>query len=293
MVYSGAFDEFKDLHRAQYFNMQAGESVNNIERIIKYGNAAQSNGQEVMSLFGDMGMPEIPVPKILPCDEWSLIEKLEKEKEVTGIFISGHPLDRFKFEMMHYGIMTLAEFNELKAGTEKKPAVGRNYRIAGLVTNAQHRLTKTGREFGIITLEDFTEKSEVALWSDDYIKFKNYVEAGLIVTINGHFKQRYNSDLLEFKIVSITLMDDIKKNMTQNIDIKITNELVTPEFVSFVANNINRNKGRTAVKFKIYDSQENIWVNLFSTKSGVEMNDELCDYLLSIPDIEVNVGLVG
>ncbi|WP_447641371.1 MULTISPECIES: DNA polymerase III subunit alpha [Chitinophagaceae] len=293
LVYSGAFDEFKEMHRGQYFNIQAGETVNNIERIIKYGNAVQSSGQESMSLFGDMGMPEIPTPKILPCDEWSLIEKLEKEKDVTGIFISGHPLDRFKFEMMHYGIMTLAEFNELKAGTEKKPSVGRNYRIAGLVTNAQHRLTKTGREFGIIALEDFTEKSEIALWSDDYIKFKNYVEAGLIVIVNGHFKSRYNSDVLEFKITSLTLMEDIKKNMTQNIDIKLTSEMVTPEFVQFMTSNINQHKGKTAVKFKIYDREENFVVSMFSANSGVEMNDDLCDYLLAMPDVEVNVGLVG
>ena len=88
-------------------------------------------------------------------------------------------------------------------------------------------------------------------------------------------------------------MDDIKKNMTQNLDIKLTSDMVTPEFVQFVTSNINQNQGKTSVRFKIYDREENFMVNMFSAGSGVEMNDELCDYLMELPDVELNVGLVG
>ncbi|MFX8692414.1 hypothetical protein ABTM44_17905, partial [Acinetobacter baumannii] len=90
----------------------------------------------------------------------TLTEQLDNEKEVTGMFISGHPLDHFKFELKYYNIVSLADFNEVKESTTLSAAnVGRPMRIAGLVTDAQHRVTKTGRNFGILSIEDFSGKT--------------------------------------------------------------------------------------------------------------------------------------
>ncbi|QES89763.1 DNA polymerase III subunit alpha [Rhizosphaericola mali] len=294
LVYSGAFDCFPEMSRAQFFNIQAGETVYNIERIIKFGNACSAGEQNMMaSLFGDMGMPEIPTPKILPCDEWSLIEKLEKEKEVTGIYLSGHPLDRFKFEMQHYGIMPIADFVEMKDSQEKKPPTGRNFKVAGLVTEAQHRITKTGRDFGILHVEDFSGKTDFALWSDDYVKFKNYLEAGLIVLINGFFKQRYNSDVYEFKINSLCLLETARSTMAKSLEIVMRPQNVTPEFVDFLSTNMEKNIGNVPLKFKIFNPDDQVMINLLSANNGLEINDELCDFLMNTPDIELNVAING
>ena len=102
------------------------------------------------------------------------------------MFMSGHPLDHFKFELKYYGIMQLSEFNEVKdSATLTAANANRNFRIAGLVVDAQHRVTKTGRNFGILTIEDFSGKAEIALWSDDYVKFQNYMEKGNNLVVNG------------------------------------------------------------------------------------------------------------
>ncbi|MEP7317664.1 MAG: hypothetical protein ABI921_02955 [Panacibacter sp.] len=140
--------------------MSNGEAANGIEKIIRFGNVYQTNKQStVNSLFGDTAMPEIATPKLPACEAWSLTEKLDYEKEVTGMFMSGHPLDNFKFELKYYGIMQLSEFNEVKESATLITAnTNRNFRIAGLVTDAQHRMTKTGREFGSLTIEDFSGK---------------------------------------------------------------------------------------------------------------------------------------
>ncbi|ANI88136.1 DNA polymerase III subunit alpha [Arachidicoccus ginsenosidimutans] len=292
LVYSGAFDCFENMHRAQFFAVQPGETTNNLERIIKFGNVYQTSQENTAnSLFGDMGMPEVATPKILPSQEWSLIEKLENEKEVTGIYISGHPLDNYKFEMQHYGFMQISDFNELKDNNEIKNKGGNVIRIAGLVIDAQHRTTKTGKDFGILTIEDFSGKTEIALWRDDYIKYKSYLEKGLTLSLTGFFKQRYNQESFDFNVTNIMSLDSVKTAFTKSIDVAIALQALSESMVEFFAENSKKNAGNTALKFKVFDADEEMSVNLYTIEKGIAMNDELVSYLRQNPDIDVHIGL--
>ena len=295
LVYSGAFDCFKDIHRAQYFYVSNGEAANGIEKIIRFGNVFQTNKQStVNSLFGDSVMPEIATPKLPACEEWTLTEKLDYEKEVTGMFMSGHPLDHFKFELKYYGIMPLSEFNEVKESNTLIAAnANRNFRIAGLVTDAQHRITKTGREFGSLTIEDFSGKTEIMLWADDYVRCKNYLEKGKNLLINGFFKNRYNSDQYEFKVSTMNLLEMAKQNMTRQVDINIEPASVTKEFVTFVEKNVRANPGKSSLRFNLYEPVENLKITLYTMEKGFMMNEEMAGFLMDNPDVEVSVGLVG
>ncbi len=295
LVYSGAFDCFKEIHRAQYFYVSNGETANGIEKIIRFGNVYQTNKQSTThSLFGDSVMPEIATPKLPACEEWSLTEKLDYEKEVTGMFMSGHPLDNFKFELKYYGIMQLSEFNEVKdSNTLIVANANRNFRIAGLVTDAQHRITKTGREFGSLTIEDFSGKTEIMLWADDYVRCKNYLEKGKNLLINGFFKNRYNSDQYEFKVTTMNLLEMAKQNMTRQVDINIEPASVTKEFVTFVEKNVRANPGKSSLRFNLYEPVENLKITLYTMEKGFMMNEEMAGFLMDNPDVEVSVGLVG
>lgn len=291
LVYSGSFDCFTDMHRAQYFYTLPGETMNGIERIIKFGNVFQTNKQQSSnSLFGDGMMPEIAAPKLPKCEEWALTEKLDLEKEVTGMFMSGHPLDHFKFELKHYGIMNLADFNDIKEAPQLQPA-GRNYRLAGLVIDAQHRVTKTGRNFGSMVIEDFSGKTELMLWSDDYMRFKDYLDKGKNVVINGFFKQRFNSDQFEFKVASISLLESLKAALTAKLEFNLPAASITKDFVSFVETNLKNNPGKAVVKFNVYEPLENIKVSMHTFDRGFSMNDEMAAYLMENEDLDVNVGL--
>ncbi len=295
LCYSGAFDCFKDIHRAQYFNIPQGDTIPTIERIIRFGNIYQTNKtQNSNSLFGDSVMPEIAAPKITPCEEWSLTELLDHEKEVTGMFLSGHPLNHFKFELKYYGIMPLNDFNEIKdSDTLISSNLNKTFRIAGLVTDAQHRITRTGKNFGSIAIEDFTSKTEIMLWSEDYIRFKNYVESGKNVLVTGFFKQRYNADQYEFKVSNISLLETAKQVLTKQVEINMQPAGVTPDFVNFVEQNVKGNPGKSSIKFNIVEPQHNVKITMHTMERGFSMNEEMAGFLLNNPDIDIHVELIN
>ncbi len=295
LVYSGAFDGFKEMHRAQYFNIPQGDTITALERIIRYGNIYQSNkSHSSNSLFGDGVMPEIAVPKITPCEEWSLTELLEHEKEVTGMFLSGHPLNHFKFELKYYGIMPVSDFNEIKdSDTLISSNLNRTFRIAGLITDAQHRITRTGKNFGAITIEDFTGKTEIMLWSEDYMRFKNYIEAGKNILVTGYYKSRYNSDQYEFKVSNLSLLETAKQTLTKQVDINMQPAAITPDFVSFVEQNIKSNPGKSSIRFNILEPQHNVKICMHMNERGFSMNEEMASFLLDNPDIDVKVEIAA
>ncbi len=293
LAYAGAFDCFPDIHRAQYFYTMPGDTVTGIERIIRFGNTVQANKQtQANTLFGESVLPAIAAPLLPKCEEWSLTEKLDKEKEVTGMFMSGHPLDHFKFELTHYGITQLSNFNEIKESKTLSAANrDKHLRIAGLITDAQHRISRNGKNFGSMIIEDYSGKSELMLWSDDYVKFKNYLEKGNNILINGYFKPRYNGEDYEFKVVSMSLLETAKMNLTRNLEIIIQPGSITKEFVNFIEENVKANPGRSSLKFKIKEPKENLEIILNTTDKGFSMNEGMATFLLNNPDVEVNVGL--
>ena len=288
LAYSGAFDCFRDIHRAQYFYQVPGDSPG-IEKILKFGAVYQSQSANATNtLFGDLQMPEIIAPKLPVCPPWQLVEQLDFEKEVTGMYMSGHPLDNFKFELKHYNITPLADFNEVKNAVGVTPT-SKQFRLAGLIIDAQHRLTKTGKNFGVLHIEDFSGKSEFMLWSEDYVKYTNYLEKGMIIMIEGAFRQRYNSDQYEFKIAKLHLLETAKSALTKELVIDIPPQYIDEEFVTFINRNVQEHPGRSALKFTISDEARNYKFSMRTLEKGFTMNDELALYLVNNKNIEVNV----
>ena len=292
LIYAGAFDCFKDFHRAQYFFLAQGESRTGLERIIAWGQAQQSmSSTSTNTLFGDLPLAmDVPQPKLPVCEPWTLTELLDYEKEVTGMFMSGHPLDHFKFEIRHYGITGMQEFNEIKEAVTLQSNPGRLYRLAGLVTDAQHRVTKTGRNFGSFILEDFSGKSEFTLWSDDYVRFSNYLEKGKNLFITGNFKTRWGRENeFEFKVTGVILLESIKQILTKELILTLEARHLNKEMVDFLDRNIHNYKGKTKVKFSILELKNRHKVNLNYIEAGFEMNEEMSLYLQATPEIEVQV----
>lgn len=296
LAYSGAFDCFTTFHRAQYFKIPDGEKLSGLEKIILYGQSQQSlSAGASNTLFGDLSTAmQVPLPKIPHSEPWTLTELLDHEKEVTGMYMSGHPLDHFKFELKHYGITPINDFNEIKETLHLQPNPGKSMRVAGLIIDVQHRVTKTGKNFGSFVIEDFTGKTDFILWSEDYIRFQNYLEKGQNVLLTGFFRPRYNRpEEFDFKINSMLLLETVKETLTRNIEISVHPAAISADFVSFVDKNVRRFPGKTSLRFNIYEPKENLKISLYSFEKGFKMNEEMADFLLNNPDIEVNVGLAG
>lgn len=295
LAYSGAFDCFTAYHRAQYFYTPENERQSGLERIIAYGQAQQTAAGTANTLFGDLSdAMQVQIPKIPNCEPWTLTELLDHEKEVTGMFMSGHPLDHFKFELKHYGITRISDFNEIKDSLSMQSGLGKSLRVAGLVVDVQHRVTKTGKNFGSFVIEDFTGKTEFVLWSEDYIKFQNYLEKGQNILLTGFFRNRYNQpNNFEFKINSMSLLETVKQNLTRSIEINMHPASVTPDFVSFVDKNVRSHPGKATLKFNIFEPKDNLKITLSSFDRGFQMNEEMAEFLMNNPDVDIHVGVAG
>lgn len=291
LVHGGAFDCFTAYHRAQYFHVMPGDTVNTLERIINFGNRYQNNIQSNSNtLFGESMMMEIPTPKIANCEEWTLTQKLDFEKEVTGMFISGHPLDHFRFELSYYKITPIADFNEFKEAITLHANPFQQFRLAGLVTTHNQRVTKTGKQFGICTIEDYTGNTEFALFGEDFVKFKDHFTPGAVVFVTGTFKTRWNkSDDFEFKISSVLLLETVKRTMTRQLVIDVEPRFLSEEMVHFFEKNIKKNPGKSSLKINLYEPKENWKISINTVEKGFEMNDDMAEFLLNKPELNVNV----
>jgi DNA polymerase-3 subunit alpha len=236
-----------------------------------------------------MQMPEIMPPKLPPCNPWQLVEQLDFEKEVTGMYMSGHPLDNFKFELKHYNITSLSDFNAVKALINETPNT-RAFRLAGLVIDAQHRLTKAGKKFCALHLEDFSGKTEFMIWSEEYVKYVNWLEKGMILFIEGGFKQRFNTSQYEFKISRLYLLDTVKKSQTKQVILDVQPQFIDQGMIDFLENNIQKHPGATSLKINILDMVHQKKLTLSTIENGIELNDDLIEFLHTNKHIEVSVN---
>lgn len=291
LAYSGAFDCFPEIHRAQYFYIPQGDSSTGLEKIVKFGNIYQSQAtNSANTLFGDYQMPDVTPPKLPDCSPWTLTELLEHEKDITGIFLSGHPLDHFRFEMKHYGITSIADYNEFKDNITSQPGIGRTFKLAGLVVDAQHRTTKNGKQFGIFGLEDYSGKMEVALFGEDYVRFKDHFGLGNVLFVTGNFKPRWNSTTdFEFKLSGVMLLETVKKVLTRTVQVDLHPKLVTNDLIDFLDQNLKSFPGKAGIKFMIADPRSQCRVSMYTLERGFEMNDEMTAFLEANPDMEVSV----
>jgi DNA polymerase-3 subunit alpha len=294
LAYAGGFDCFPELHRAQYFTIPDGEQVNGLEKIMKYGQVmSQQQAASANTLFGELTVTmEIPPPRISEVTPWPLVIQLEHEKEVAGIYLSGHPLDNYRFEIKHYGITPIRVFNEFRDTISQQPNPGVAFRLVGLVTDAQHRIAKSGNKYGNFIIEDYSGKLEFPLFSNDYLRLSPILQPGSSVLITGFLKQRFNRNEYEFKLNGVTLAETILANMTKSLTIEIQPQDISEEMIRFFEKNLKKNPGKTTFKLILNDLHKKMKINLIATSYGIEMNPELVQYLETTQGIGLLVQAV-
>jgi DNA polymerase-3 subunit alpha len=292
LAYAGAFDCFNNFHRAQFFFTVPGENITSLEKIIKFGNQYQAQlHNNTNTLFGDLQMGEVTPPIIPDCEPWPLIQMLDHERDVIGMYLSGHPLDNYKFQIKHYKFDTIADFNEFKSAVHLHPNPSRSFRIAALVTEAQHRISKRGNKFGAMHLEDYSEKMELMLFGEDYVKYNNYLEPGMVICITGSFVQRYQTSPYEFKIATISLLESVMRSNTKKVHIDMNPKDVSKDFIDFIRNNMQKFPGNSTLKFNICDNLSKLKFGMYTSHKCFEMNDEMANYLQQKPELDIKIEL--
>ena len=301
LAMSGAFDGFPELHRAQYFFKPEGDSQSGLDRIIRFANQVLSNqNQGLGSLFGDLEMPEIETPKIPSCDPWPLMVQLEKEKEVTGIFVSGHPLDSFRFELRHYQIMPIREFLDLKQEMEALAQGGESgpkdkaFRLAGFVHEASERISKSGNKYGKLLLQDFSGSTEIMLFGEDFLRLSPFLKSGMCLFVHGYLQEHpYRPGQVDMKIRGMQVLEELKRKQTKELELRIQPQQLQEPLVDFLGSNLAKFPGQTEVSVHLADPVNQWHVRLKSFHKRLEMNDELTQYLEKHPELNVRIGIIN
>lgn len=267
LAVGGAFDGFKNTHRAQYFYVEKDETI--IERALRFGNDYQYNfTMNTNSLFGNDFNTEIKDPIIPTCAEWPLLDKLKKEKEAIGMYLSGHPLDENKMEMRY---LVNTKLNEI-AEREGEMIIG------GIIQRPQIRLSKKSTEYGVFTLEDYDGSQEFMLFGEDFLKFKNYLHENLQVLIKCRKQPRYNNpNEMELKIISIETLDTVGKKYFLKLNIQIDIENVDDIFIAELDKIVLRYQGVKNLQIVVHDKQKDVSVVLFSNKNKIDINPQLIE----------------
>lgn len=285
MAVAGAFDCFPEIIRAQYFSLDTkGSSF--IESLIRYGNNAKSvKNSSQHSLFGDSGGFDMIKPEPTPCPDWPKLEKLNREKEVIGIYLSSHPLDDFKLEINTFATANLADLQNLRDYLE------RDVVVAGMVTETRNGIGKNGKPYGSFTLQDYSDSFRFMLFDKDFIDNSKFFTMGYYLLIKGRVqKRKYKEDELEFKIKTINLLSSVKDELVKSVTLKIDPENINNEMINELKELVNENKGDTELKFLFLDTEDKISLPMFSRTYRIRLNNELIAYLEDHPGIEFKVN---
>lgn len=288
LAMAGSFTTF-GLFRSQFFYEDPETGMTFTEKLIKYGNQIkQLKSATQMSIFGNSGSSEDiqkPEPPLVP--EWADLVLLEKERSLVGVYLTSHPLDKYKVE-----IKTLASKDvSLKDLNNNIEALkGREMTFIGMVTEAREAFSKNGKPFCYMVLTDYTDSYKMFFFAKDYVEFGKFCKPGLFLMVKGAVQNRFGGEQLEFKLSRVELMEEIREKYFKSITVQIPLPLVTPGLISDLERLTLNSKGKSLLRFDIWDPETKMMVNLFSRNTRIEITDELLAYFEKNDDLAFKIN---
>lgn len=280
LALAGGFDAFSEITREQFFGINnKGEAF--LDQLIRYGNKYQLDKHEAAnSLFGSDASFDIARPDIPKVERWSDLERLGKERELIGIYLSAHPLDEYSIVLNYACNIKMSELEDKESFRNKDVMLG------GLVSDVREGFTKKGKPYMIIKIEDFSGSGEIPLFGDDYINFGKYGRPALYVLVKGRVQgRRFDESQLELKINSIQLLPDVKDQLIDKITITLPLHDMNVQMVEELSVLTKNNPGNSLLYFQVVDGERNMKVDLFSRSIKVEVKKELIDYLIETENL--------
>src|SRR5690606_30380867 len=287
LAMGGSFDCFKEHHRRQYLEAPEGD-MTLLEKAVRYAQkVVQEAESSQVSLFGNESGMEVPVPSIPSMEPFSHLQQLNIEKEVVGLYISGHPLDQFRLEFDAFTNTPLSEFANMEALKMKKD----NIKAAGIVTSFAHRTTKNGKPFGRLSLEDYQGGHSYFIFGEDYIKFKAYFMTGWFLYITGSVHpNKWKDGEFEFKINQIMPLNEVRSKMVKGLRIHIDLDDLTLSLMERLESITQKYKGEAKLYINVLDKKENITLELMSTKYNIDPSNEMIKELQALPEVSYQIS---
>ncbi len=286
---SGAFDCFAEINRAQYSH-PVGNEASFFDALVKYGSRLHNEKLSTQqSLFGGGNEEVIMKPVPAGVEDWPLLERINREKELIGMYLTAHPLDRFRPEIKSYCNVDLYDLNNRLSDFK-----GKDVTFAGIIKSFREGISqKNNRAFGIAILEDFNDTYQLRLWGNDHVNYKKYFSTGVSIMVKAAVEvwenKKEERSGIEVRVKSVHLLSEVRKDMVRSIlltiKLNLLNESLVDELFRF---NGKAEKGSSAkhLRIQIVDNESNLKVDLFSRNIYLNISDGFFEFLNSNPEIE-------
>ena len=289
LAYSGGFDSF-GLQREQYFGV-TGKGDLFLDTIVRYGQLFQmEKAEQQNSLFGGMDAVAVIHPVAPKSEKWPTIEKLNKERELVGVYLSAHPLDEYSVVLRNMcnthcsQIGRNADMTQLSKTDEVT--------FGGIVTTVTERFSqKTGKPFGFVTIEDFDGTGELALFGDDWARWNNLLKENYTIFITAKCQPRYrnNPSMLELKVQNVEQLYDVKAHRLERFTITVDSVALDEELVSELSTIVDEHVGNTRLYIQLR-TPENTMITLQSRNKGVNVDRKLIDFITASDKMEFKIN---
>ena len=235
----------------------------------------ESQNSDQLDMFGGSSEVQIPEPEVPPCEKWGTLKKLKQEKEVVGIYISGHPLDDFKTEINRFCNCTASDFNYLENFINREMCFG------GMVGDVQHRETKMGKGWALFTVEDYKESYEFRIFGEQYLKFRHFLVPNSFIFIRALVRegwvnketQKKGDPRLQFN--SMQMLQEVMDSHAKRLTIQLPIEEVSNDHIINLKQIIKDFKGDKHLELIIYESSEKIKITMPSKKYKIDISNDL------------------
>ena len=273
---AGAFDSFEGIKREDFFVKNAKDEAFS-EVLIRYGNRYQiDQAAAAHSLFGGEHAVEVATPEICPAPAWSDLERLNRERDLVGIYLSAHPLDEFAVILEEVCTARMADLADLK------PLQNRELLMGGIVTAVREGYTKTGKPYGVAKVEDYSGVAEFAFFGNDWVEKKNFFAIGMFLLLHAKCQPRqWKPDEWEVRVTSIELLPEVKDRLIEKLTVSLSLAALNEEFITDFSALVKKSPGTAELAFRIQDEDGQMHVNLLSHTQKIRVGKELMNYLKS------------
>jgi DNA polymerase-3 subunit alpha len=283
LALAGAFDNL-GIEREQFF-ADNGKGESFLDILVRYGNKYQVDKQTVTnSLFGDDVFIPIAKPEIPKCASWSNLERLNKEKDLIGIYLSAHPLDPYRIILEYICNTTMADVGKKELPIEKDLSFG------GIVTEFREGITKTGNPYGILKVEDFSGSGEIPLFGKDYVNFGKYGKPGMYLFVRARMEDKFKNGKPRLSLGSFQLMQDVKDTLVDSITITLPIHSLQSTTINELSTRVKRNPGKSKLYFKVVDSVNHVIQEFSSPTTPLTITNELIDFLKEDEEITFKIN---
>jgi len=286
MALAGSFDSLGHLTREQLVS-ENGKGESYLDILFRYGNKVQIDKALVQnSLFGGDNEVAVSKPDIPKVEAWPTLHRLNREKELVGMYLSSHPLDTYSVVMNYVCNTTMDDIKQNNLVANKELLFG------GIITDIRQRTNKKNELYAFVTIEDYSGSCEIPFWAKEYVDFGNYLKPSMFLFIKGVYQPRsWKPSEMELKIKSVSRLSEVMESSLGVLQLFLPLSAINTLFVNDLLEVVKEHPGKTNLQVTVtdYDEEPPIRIDMFSRNLRIDPSRKLVEYLEGLPFAELKI----